>query len=298
MSTTNIPERRYPAKLLLFGEYSVVLGGQALAMPLKLRSGHWVHSRTTAPDIMFKFAAHLQNAQQNNEIPFEADTGRLQQLVEQGWMFESNIPIGYGLGSSGAFCAAVYDLIALQPGNTKEAQAHLAWLESYFHGKSSGVDPLVSWLNASLVFGVKSDVQVVRRQRPMKRFFLLNTGSARETAPLVQRFLQKCEGDPEFETQVLETLSPLNAEAIQFFLQAQSTELWAHWTQISRFQWEHFREWIPTDMHRLWLKGLESNAYALKLCGAGGGGYLLGMSNQEIEPHSFFPGKEVIHLLG
>ena len=35
---------------------------------------------------------------------------------------------------------------------------------------------------------------------------------------------------------------------------------------------------IPRQFHELWKKGLETNEYYLKLCGSGGGGYILGFT--------------------
>jgi mevalonate kinase len=35
---------------------------------------------------------------------------------------------------------------------------------------------------------------------------------------------------------------------------------------------------IPSSFHQLWKKGIESNDYYLKLCGSGGGGYILGFT--------------------
>ena len=35
---------------------------------------------------------------------------------------------------------------------------------------------------------------------------------------------------------------------------------------------------IPKNFHNIWAKGIESNDYFLKLCGSGGGGYILGFS--------------------
>ncbi len=35
---------------------------------------------------------------------------------------------------------------------------------------------------------------------------------------------------------------------------------------------------IPNSFHKLWQEGLESNNYYLKLCGSGGGGYILGFT--------------------
>ncbi len=39
---------------------------------------------------------------------------------------------------------------------------------------------------------------------------------------------------------------------------------------------------IPKQFHELWKKGLETNDYYLKLCGSGGGGYILGFT-EDIE---------------
>ena len=35
---------------------------------------------------------------------------------------------------------------------------------------------------------------------------------------------------------------------------------------------------IPKAFHQLWEQGIETNAYYLKLCGSGGGGYILGFT--------------------
>ena len=35
---------------------------------------------------------------------------------------------------------------------------------------------------------------------------------------------------------------------------------------------------IPQNFHKIWKTGIESNDYFLKLCGSGGGGYILGFS--------------------
>jgi len=35
---------------------------------------------------------------------------------------------------------------------------------------------------------------------------------------------------------------------------------------------------IPDSFHQLWKNGIETNDYYLKLCGSGGGGYILGFT--------------------
>lgn len=39
---------------------------------------------------------------------------------------------------------------------------------------------------------------------------------------------------------------------------------------------------IPKQFHQIWKEGIESGAYYLKLCGSGGGGYILGFT-QDID---------------
>jgi mevalonate kinase len=48
--------------------------------------------------------------------------------------------------------------------------------------------------------------------------------------------------------------------------------------QISKFQWVNFKSMIPDNFFDLWEEGLSSQKFWLKLCGSGGGGYLLGFT--------------------
>ena len=40
----------------------------------------------------------------------------------------------------------------------------------------------------------------------------------------------------------------------------------------------NFKPMIPEKFHGIWQHGIESNDYYLKLCGSGGGGYILGFT--------------------
>ena len=48
-------------------------------------------------------------------------------------------------------------------------------------------------------------------------------------------------------------------------------------TDLSKV-YDNYVSIIPKDFHNIWAKGIESNDYFLKLCGSGGGGYILGFS--------------------
>jgi mevalonate kinase len=47
---------------------------------------------------------------------------------------------------------------------------------------------------------------------------------------------------------------------------------------LSSILLEHFKPMIPKVYHNLWQEGIDSNAYYLKLCGSGGGGFILGFT--------------------
>ena len=47
---------------------------------------------------------------------------------------------------------------------------------------------------------------------------------------------------------------------------------------ISTFQYQNMQEMIPKLFQQLWRDGLESDDFSLKLCGAGGGGFILGLT--------------------
>ena len=51
-----------------------------------------------------------------------------------------------------------------------------------------------------------------------------------------------------------------------------------HTKKLSKIVFDNFKPMIPNDFHDLWKKGIDSESYFLKLCGSGGGGYILGFA--------------------
>lgn len=279
--------KAYYSKLLLFGEYTIILGGQALALPLDRFSCHWTtegdgaQSRTG----LSNFFAYLQQLESRSWLHGALDLRRMEEDLREGFFLQSNIPVGYGLGSSGALCAAVYDRYALEKVDRMESARYpelrhlLGLMESHFHGASSGVDPLICYLNQPVLIKTGAEIERVSATLPAReegmQFFLADTQMPRQTGPLVERFLQKCE-DQAYAHRVEMELMPHVEAAIGLFLREQWPDLPDHLRAISRFQWEYFREMIPAAWQPVWEAGLKSDRYTLKLCGAGGGGFLLG----------------------
>jgi mevalonate kinase len=69
---------------------------------------------------------------------------------------------------------------------------------------------------------------------------------------------------------------------VESFLNGDVKKLFSNVKSLSKVVLENFKPMIPQDFHDLWKHGLETNSYYLKLCGSGGGGYMLGFT-EDIE---------------
>lgn len=275
----------YPAKVLLFGEHILMRGASALAAPLPLYSGHWAWSPADAPvkQLQLHAWADYLHAQQP-EIDLNAEDFRAD--LRKGLYFHSNIPTGYGLGSSGALCAAVYDryaahkILAADTDRLPELRRILAVMESFFHGASSGVDPLICYLDHPVLLrpdGGIEPVSLPSLQANGLILFLLDSGRSRQTGPLVQYFKKSCE-NPAFEQLVQGELVYHSDAAIHAWLEGRPDDLRRHFFAVSAFQVERLAPMIPEELHQPWREGLTQGRFALKLCGAGGGGFFLGLA--------------------
>ena len=115
--------------------------------------------------VLFEFASWLKE-NKDPALP-KLDIARLIRDIEQGLYFRSSIPKGYGLGSSGALCAAIYDeygedknKIIRKTGSEEllDVKKALASMESWFHGTSSGIDPLCIYFNKPLIIEGKENI--------------------------------------------------------------------------------------------------------------------------------------------
>lgn len=275
-----LPLRNYPSKVLLFGEYAIIRGARALAAPFPDFSGRWAWQTAGKPASpeLGGLLAYLEGLRRDGVLLAEMDLHAFARELGKGLFFESGIPVGYGLGSSGAVVAAVYDAFCTAPeADLLRLRDQLAQMESFFHGASSGIDPLVCLLGEPLLLQGKKEARIVSAPESGGGLFLLDTGMSRETAPLVGIFLKKCE-DPAFSSRLESALLPASDAAIQAYLASGQAGLPEAFEAISRFQWHDFQEMIPEAFRPLWKKGLDSPHYKIKLCGAGGGGFLLGIA--------------------
>ncbi len=284
--TRSSTEKKFYSKVLLFGEYSVIQHSMGLCIPYTLFDGKLTFRRdnTTTVDPELKaFSLFLKQLIDNNQLSFQFDITSFEFDISQGLYFDSTIPQGYGVGSSGALVAAIFDRYeqenhsSLDIGKLKKI---FSQMESHFHGASSGVDPLISYLNSPILIKNKNDLGPVTLPNFPKGkggIFLLNTKRSRKTEPLVNLFLEKTT-NARFNEICENTLKPITNDCIQNFLEADMPKLMENFKQLSEFQFEHLSPMIPKLYRDLWVEGIKSGDYSLKLCGAGGGGFLMGIT--------------------
>ncbi len=276
----------YYSKLLLFGEHTVVKGSRALAVPYPRYGAKWsfedAEHQPESNEALIAFHAHLAK---RDDLLCQLDLEEFELDLKDGIWLDADIPTGYGLGSSGSVCAAVYDRYGMEKLNGENAgelarlKAIFAQLESYFHGASSGTDPLICYTNKALIMSKEGlhSVSIPPSNEAKGGIFLLNTHISRSTAPLVNLFLEKCK-NPEFEHKISTELAHYSDACIDAFLQQNKNVLFDNLQKLSEFQYQYLQEMIPEKFREIWAHGLASGDYLLKLCGAGGGGFMLGFT--------------------
>ena len=234
-----------------------------------------------------KFLVYLSDKE--NKLVKRFDLRRFEKDLDSGMYFDSSIPQGFGVGSSGAIVAAVYDHYALNPipadGNLASAELKklkkvLGNMEAYFHGKSSGLDPLICYLKLPVLIKSKNNMGTVglpTQGEGKGAIFLLNTGMTGKTQPLVNHFMERCK-EEGFRNMLKKEFKKYNDAAINAYLNKDLSPLLDNVKELSKVLLAHFKPMIPNVFHKLWKEGIDSNAYYLKLCGSGGGGFILGFT--------------------
>lgn len=277
----------YPAKLLLFGEYLLLSGVPALAMPLPTFFGNWKFlekgekPQWTLTDVV--------NSPFLDELS-GFDRQKFEQDLELGLYFHSNIPVGYGLGSSGALVAALYDrYMKNKAENRVELRTHLSLLESIFHGKSSGIDPLVSFLKKNLWFeaGQVFDFVETRWQGQKPHVFLVDSGKSRQTAPLVNHFWENFNNNLIFREKMETVYKKCYWEVLKSWRDGDSKHFWVSAQQLSALQLELMPQ-MTAPFSKYFNLVSDLPYFAIKICGAGGGGFFLGFCLDPALPFQVF----------
>lgn len=286
------------SKVLLFGEYALLHNGMALVIPCEKYSGQFdFYQSTDNPSFALQSNEYLKKfcdfAASHMDENFIIEVMRFQKELEEGLFFRSNIPQGYGLGSSGALVAAIVlrylkkakglkdELKALTIQKLYQLKDDLGKLESFYHGVSSGLDPLSCILNEPILYKSPQEIITTELPKPSEKnnniIFLLNTHLSRSTSKMMGNFknlLSYASFQNKFEKELVQNSN----DAIDSLLSYNTQSFYQAVHNLSSFQIQEMKGFIPQPLQKKMTEGLDNGNYFLKICGAGGGGFLLGFT--------------------
>ena len=285
------------SKILLFGEYGIIKDSKGLSIPYNFYNGALKRSENPSEaaiksnESLKRFATYLAGINPDLVV---FDLEALNSDIEAGMYFDSSIPQGYGVGSSGALVAAIYDKYAQNKITVLEnltrdklltLKTIFSEMESFFHGKSSGLDPLNSYLSIPILINSKDNIEATgipsQKADGKGAVFLIDSGIIGETAPMVSLFMENMKQEG-FRNMLKDQFIKHTDACVEDFLKGDIKSLFKNTKRLSKVVLNNFKPMIPQQFHELWKKGIETNEYYLKLCGSGGGGYILGFT-EDIE---------------
>jgi mevalonate kinase len=195
------------SKILLFGEYGIIKDSKGLSIPYNFYNVALKNDKNTSKEALESNQSLKKYVSYLSQINPAVVTFNIQELstdINGGMYFDSSIPQGYGVGSSGALVAAIYDKyaqdkITVLENLTREKLLKLktifSEMESFFHGKSSGLDPLNSYLSIPILINSKDNIEATgipsQSANGKGAVFLIDSGIIGETAPMVHIFMEK-----------------------------------------------------------------------------------------------------------
>lgn len=281
------------SKILLFGEYGIIKNSKGLSIPYNFYKGGLktgdLSNKTVfkSNEILNQFREYLKKIDPKI-VSFNFSS--MDDDLSNGMYFDSTIPQGYGVGSSGALVAAFYDRygknkITVLENLTKDKILTLkdvfSKMESYFHGNSSGLDPLNSYLSLPILIRSKTSIETTgiptQSQNGKGAVFLLDSGESSKTAPMVDIFLKSMK-NKDYSKFFREEFIKITDSCVDNFVEGNFKSLILDIKKLSQIVLKNFKPMIPENFHKIWKKGIDTNDYFLKLCGSGGGGYILGFT--------------------
>ena len=276
----------------------MIFGSEALLTPYYSAFGEWssVINRPSAQafesnESIRKFYNYLND---NDEFRI-LDLKRFEMEINAGLFFDSNIPLGYGVGSSGALVAAIFDRYKLiEINDIPKLKSFLAKMECFFHGSSSGMDPLQCYLGKPFILSQQTTDNGQRMTILEDDFmsddihiFLIDTKIKSPTAPLVERF-KELRKDSSYLDKFDNKYVPLISKCIKSLIDKNNDDFYKYLSEVSKLQIELLSHTIPEETKDYFLTDINKDGFQVKLCGAGGGGFLLGFSNNIQKTNEFW----------
>ncbi len=290
-----------PAKVILFGEHSVVHGTPAIAVALNLRSrAHVQVEKSDSPQLTVKspvmgleisFSSERLNALgrsalDTNPTPLDpialAFCHVLRSTKTKGLRatltIDSEIPIGAGLGSSASVAtSSVGAFLSALNGEIDSLQVReIAFKsEELTHGKPSGIDNTVIALGG-LVYFIKGQAPERKELSAEIPLVIANTQIPRSTATLVSNVAALFKRKPKAIQYLFDSISDIVEQGLQALLKNDLEDL-GELMDINHGILHALGVSHPLLDRYVWI-AREGGALGAKLTGAGGGGCMIALA--------------------
>ena len=292
-----------PAKVILSGEHSVVYGRPALVCAINRRLNFSLSDKNIFNNQEGKDIKKIVNLIEKNVISYLQKNKISYRQKKYFFQIDSNIPIGFGLGSSAALSvAAVASFIEFFTGKnlSKEIINHLAYkIETFFHQAPSGVDNTASCFGGLIYYRKEFDflknISFLNFKIP-KNFslFLIDSGKPDEkTKKMVKIVSEKHRKNPSFIDDILFEMEKVTKKMVLAIKTADK-----HLFQQSLLDNEIFLEMlgVVSLKTKKFLQKLSPFGVG-KITGAGGrkasSGFILFFAEKEEELEKFLSAKQI-----
>lgn len=285
--------KKYYGKVILFGEYSMIFGSPALLMPLYTGEAHWDYiwrnkgkKNYSSNRSLHMFANYLES---NPRFAEFIDIHKFKSELKHGLFLDSHIPSGYGVGSSGALTAAVFDRFKIKDiEDFMELKQFLGEMENCFHGSSSGLDPLQCYLGKPFIITEDKKVQILEKDFMPENVhvFLLDSQMKSETKTLVNYFKEQRE-NPKYLKAFNELYYPFVGHCVTSLVEGNVDKFFDDLAHLSYYQTVMLRPMITDNILPLFSLRRKDVHFQIKICGSGGGGFFLGFSDDIAKTEEF-----------
>ena len=285
--------KHYYGKVILFGEYSMIFGSPALLMPLYTGSSHWDYiwrnhgkKNYSSNRSLHAFANYLESDEYFTD---KIDIEKFRAELKKGLFLDSCIPSGYGVGSSGALTAAVYDRFkSKEIEDLIELKKFLGDMENCFHGSSSGLDPLQCYLGKPFIITEDKKIEILEKDFIPENIHicLIDSKIKSDTKSLVNYFKAQRE-TPSYLKAFNELYYPFVGRCINSLVSGNVDKFFDDLLHLSYYQTVMMRPMITDNMLPLFSLKRENAHFQIKICGSGGGGYFLGFSDDVDKTNEF-----------
>ena len=269
----------FNSKILLFGEYGIMHDSNALSIPYKKFNGSLSKSdhlseykKISNRNIESLYEYIIQEDYLNDII----NSDNLKDEIDSGLYFDSNIPIGSGLGSSGALVSSIisrYSKVDLKSFSNSEIKKIMSLVESKFHGNSSGFDPAVSYFNKPMLYSNQKIKLIERIAFKDFKVYIIDSQIDSSTKKMIKVFEDKI-SKSEFRLFFNSKFINNTNQCINHLIN--TSKLFRDSVkELSNDTLHNFQEMIPEKLKNKWKEGIKNDSYYMKLCGSGGGGFFL-----------------------